>query len=722
MMLKIGSDYLDYSDSVEVQRKAKLFEDISTSDGDVSFQFEVQNTFKNSRLLTYPIPDSITKRVYNRIDCDLQDDSGVSLHRGFLRIESRTRDKIALSFFSGNSNWFGMITGNLSELDFSAYDVEQTWANIQASWLEDDGIVFPLIDHGGLITRSYPILKIEDFVGAFYVKTIFKKIFSNADIKLQGELFDEWRYQNLLCSSTSRDQSEIDDRSSYVLKDTLQVLPHNLTQFLTFDDDSTSPYYDGSLNLFDLANSRYLPDVKMNVRIEVTLTWHTTGTDPHFFVEFAANGVQTKFFGFNGVANQENVASLSYIQALEAGDDFRFIVAQTNDSSDAASILGGTIKITPTFIYKTNGSSAVPNWTSQQFVSNILRIFNVIAYYEPLTATLTLNLFEKLRDKTPIDLSAYIESSEVDYTEFISDYGQKSILSYEKVEFDELKQYNKGKILKYSQGVINVVNDFIPDTEEILTSEFCNGIGYTNAVFDASLEKTNLIELQEIETTSFSDVADDGSGNAAFNLEDDIFQPGDLIRIVDSTNTAYNGDWIVASIPAGHIVLTGVPFDTAATGTVHKLNFNYASDDNVFLFLNVPNYEISKFSGTTIYQEDSGPVALSNIAMAYFDLINTGRQVNDDFQQSLAFGSPDDTLRYQRTMVDDYFGSVARVLNDPVKIKSTALMPANVYRSIDFLRPAIIKTLDTSNLYYINLMMGYKSSYQKFRLDLIKLP
>jgi hypothetical protein len=49
------------------------------------------------------------------------------------------------------------------------------------------------------------------------------------------------------------------------------------------------------------------------------------------------------------------------------------------------------------------------------------------------------------------------------------------------------------------------------------------------------------------------------------------------------------------------------------------------------------------------------------------------------------------------------------------------VMPANVYRSIDFLRPLLIQTLDTSNIYYANLMSGYRSSYEPFRIELIKL-
>lgn len=727
MMLKVGSEYLDFNGSVEVERKIKLFEDPSTTDGDVSFQFEVEDTNKNTRLLGYPVPDSSTKRVYRKIECDLQDDSGVSLYEGFLRIEQRnTRTKtIALSFFSGNSNWFGMIEGNLSDLDFSDYDVEQTQANIESSWTQMDGLVFPLIDHGGLITRSYPIVKIEDFVGSFYVKTIFKRVFSSAGIKLQGELLNDWRFQNMICTSTGKDQDEIDARSSYVEKSVTQVVAHNVATKITWDNDSTNPYFDGSQNNFNLPNSSYDPDVRMNVKFETTLVWHTTGFAPFALLFFYVNGVQVRVRGGDGNEDLENVISFQFTYILNAGDVVEVYLQHINADGDAASVLRGTLKITPLYIYKTNGNSAVPNWTSQQFVSNVLKIFNVISAYDAPTATLTLNLFEKITEKEPIDLSEYLSEVDIDYTEFISDYYRNSLLGYTKVEYDELKEYNQGKYLQYGQGNIQVANDFLKEKGEILLSDFANPLAYLNAVFDSSLEKTNLIELEEGESFEFSDVADDGSGNAAFNVGvSGGFIVGDLVRIKDSTNAAYNGDWVVSAIPTTHIVLHGVPFDTAASGNAIKLDYKYSSDENVFLFINIPNYQVSKFSGTPIYfnNDTATPDTLTSVAYAYFDLINTGRDVNDEYKQGLAFGSPEDVLRYQSTMTQDYWSLVSRVLNDPVKPICVGVMPSNVYRSIDFLRPISIKTLETSNKYYCNLLSGYQSSADPFRAELIKLP
>jgi hypothetical protein len=722
MMIKAFGEFLDFDDEIEVEKQIKLFEDISTTDGDFSYAFEIQKTINNTRILRNPQPDNISKPVYQQIPAQLLSDGGAVLHDGYIRLESIT-DVYECSFFSGNNNWFAMIDGLMSDLDLSRYDIDNNEVNIIDSWSMTEGLVFPLLDHGSLITRSYPQLKIEDFVGAFYVKTLMNKIFAEAGIKIQGELLEDWRYQNLVCASNSKNDELIQANSSYVEKNAAQVIPYNVVTKVTWDNDSVLPFYDGSSNNFDIVNNQFIPPLKMAVSISLTLKWQTTGFAPIGFVFVRVNGVDARFRSSGGASNTELTASLQIILQLNPGDVVDFYFLQINADGDAASILSGNVKITPTYIYRTIGSSAVPNWTRQEFVSNILRIFNVLASYNPGTATLTLNLFEKIKSKPAVDLSPYISKTEIDYSDFISDYAQKSRFAYTEIEFEELKTYNKGKFLKYGQGAIEVDNDFLEHDKEILKSDFANPIDYINAIFDASLSKSNLIELEEGESVDFSDVANDGFGDAAFNVGAEIFLVGDLARVSDSTNESYNGDWIVKSIPSGHVVFNGLPFDTAATGTITKLNYKYSSSDDVFLYINVPNYEVSKFSNATIVFDSGGfyPITFSNVAIAYFDLINSGRQINRDFIYSLSFGGLDDPDRYQVTMLESYFRLFSRVLNDPVKLLSTAQIPIALYDQIDFLSPAKVRTLETTNEYYLNRITGYKESYLDCVFELIKI-
>lgn len=723
MMIRVSGEYLDFDDVIEMEKQIKLFEDISTTDGDFSYSFELQKTLHNTRLLRNPFPDNRAKLVYQRIAAQLLGDSGAVTYDGYIRIE-RVTDVYECSFFSGNNNWFGMIDGQLQDLDFSIYDIDQNEVNIIDSWSATEGLVFPLLDNGGLITRSWAQLKIEDFVGGIYVKTIFQKIFTSAGIKIQGELLEEWRYKHLLCVSNSKNDDLINAATSYIEKNQVQVLPFNSEQKVTWDNDTVLPFFDGAYNAFDLANDQYVAPLKMTVVLTLNDSYIGTGFFGVTLIRIKLNSVVIRERAFGAPENVEVACSMSMVIQMNPGDVLEVYQIQINSDGDAGQILRGTLKITPTYIYRTIGSSVVPNWTKQQFVSNVLRIFNVLPSYDAGTATLTLNLFEKITSKPSIDLSPYISDTEIDYQDFISDYGQSSIFSYEEVEYEQLKTYNKGKYLKYGQGVIPVDNGFLEPEKEILKSDFANPIAYNNPVFDASLELTNLIELEEGEEIQFADVANDGFGDAAFQDPNGVFLVGDLARIVDSSNEVYNGDWVVKSTPSGHVVFNGLPFDTAATGTIKKLNYKYSSNEDVFLFLNIPNYAVNKFSNASIVFDSGGfyPIEINNVALAYFDIINTGKQINQDFIYSLSFGELNDPLRYQFGMIEGYFRLFSAVLQDPVKLISTCTVPYDVYNRINFLQPIKIRTEETQNQYYLNRISGYKESYLDSEWQLIKLP
>jgi hypothetical protein len=107
--------------------------------------------------------------------------------------------------------------------------------------------------------------------------------------------------------------------------------------------------------------------------------------------------------------------------------------------------------------------------------------------------------------------------------------------------------------------------------------------------------------------------------------------------------------------------------------------------------------------------------------LGFFNLMNTGRQVNRDFINSMSFSGEDNPLHYQQTMIDQYFRQFSRVLNDPVKLLCEAHLPQHVYEQIDFLSPITIKTMETTNQYYLNRISGYKESYLPCVLELIKL-
>lgn len=708
MMLRVENTYLDFNQVVEQDRQAKLFESIEEISGDVSFEFEVELTQVNALALGFPYPDVDSKRVYQAVDADLMNEEGQLVSRGFIKIERKIGKKLMCSFFGGNSNWLAMLTGNMTDLRLSQYDVEQTTANIISSWTQTEGIVWPLIDTGALSTRSFRNAKIEDFTPGFYVKTLFFQIFQQSGLKITGELLKDWRYNNLIVCSNGRSQEQIDTRSSYALKNTPQSISFPTAEVITFDDDSTFPYFDGSQNNFNLALSRYVADIKMRVTVLGSCTIDS-GIGGSFSIR--KNGT-----AIIGGFTQSTEHTVSGSVDLDAGDyiELSFLPA----TFATIDVIAATFKITPTYIYKAYGVSSVPKWTKQDFVSQVLALFNVVPAYDTYTKTVTFNLFDKIKSKEPIDVSEFIEVIEEDYSEFISDYGKNNNFKYQETDIDNLQKYNISIFLKYGTGVIEVDNDFIDESVDVLESDFASPISYVNGAFDRSLERIQFVELEDDESTTFGSVTDLG-GTAEFNVADDIFALNDLVRITDSS-VAYNGEYVVASIGTGTVILQGLYFDATATGTITKVIHQFTNDDSIYLFLNIPNYPTDQASGTSsTFLEDN---QYANVSVAYFNLLNTGYQINTEYKQGLSFGSIVNPLFYQRTMLQDYWGSFGRILNDPVRIRANANLPWKVHNEIDFLRPIMIKTLETVNLYYCNRERGYNNSYTPCELELIKLP
>lgn len=715
MIIKVSNEFLDFNELIEVEKQIKLIEEISTTDGDFSYSFELQKTIQNTRLLGNPLPDNISKPVYQKIPAQLLSDSGAETFNGYLRVE-KVSDVYECSFFAGNNNWFGLLSGMLQELDWSEYDIDMTEINISNAIFNTSGVVFPLVDNGLLFTRGTPLLKLEDLVAGIYVKDVFRKIFNHHGIKIQGDLLDDVNFQTAITISNPKNEELILEKSVNIGKTVTQSITAVLgvPAQITWDDETTPPFFNGGN--FDLSTESYTADIKMTAQVELFLSCQLAPGDVGwFYTDININGVSHESI-VTSTTSELFTVNLSSRVSLIAGDVIDFSVTKKTDlgTADDFDILEATVKVTPIFIYKSVGSSIVPRWTQQQYVSNVLRNFGVLPSFHEASQTLTLDFFEKIKSKPAIDLSEYISSTEVDYNEFIADYGKQSLFSYQETTFDEIK----ANFFKYSKGSIEVNNDFLDDSSDVLESEFAQPVGYLSNVFDMSMEHLDFIEAEEDIEADVTEVTE-VLGRARFSVTEDVFQLSDLVRITDSTNPNYNGDYMINSLGAGYVELSGVAFNTDARAKITKLLFQYSGSDNVFFLRHVPLYTVNKFSGlNSIILENT---EYETFTLGFFNLMMTGRQVNRDFINSFSFSGGGHPLHYQQTLIDQYFRQLSRVLNDPVKLLCEAHLPHQVYQQIDFLRPVMIRTMETTNQYYLNRITGYKESYLPCTLELIKI-
>lgn len=710
MNLKVNGEYLDFNGEIEVEKKIKLFEEISTSDGDVSFSFDIPRNPKNLKILTYPLADVSSKQIYEGLACDIINFGNV-LYSGMLRVESIT-DVISCSFISGNSNWFALITGNLLELDFSEFDEEFNSANIIDSWARDSGVKYPIVDSGSLALRNTNTFVPEDFVPFIYVKTVFKKIFNTHGIKIRGELMNDPIYNKLMMSANNKDASGITTRTTYAGKTSTQAITATEAP-ITFPVE-TDPYSDGSENLWN--GSRYTADVKMYVDISISFTTdYPSGipANPFAFLYKNSDALISLPLGDDGAKSMSLTGVL-----LDAGD---YIELTGDTFSGTFDVTDGSIRITPSLVYFTYGEASLPAWTQQKFISNILRMFNVIPAYDHASKTVTFNLFEKIKDKTPIDISSYVKPVEVNFERFVGSYAKKNLLIYQQPDIEEIDNYNKQNQFKYGTGVIEVDNSFIEQENDMIESDFSVPFGYVSSAFGMHMERININDFRDIRNFDITQVNDD-SGEAEIVVPTGHgIEAGDIVLIEDSNVLSYNGRYVVSFSDATTIQCAGMGYISDADLKLTHQRIVRSSNSDVFLMIDSGPWDITDFSSISGFIMQAGilpiPIIGTDPSFVFFDMIDTGKQVNDFFKSSLSFGRQG----YQRPLIENYWRLFNSILNDPVSPTMEAYLPLSVFMNIDFLAPLQIKTVETSNLYYANRMTGYKGQKLPCEIELIKL-
>lgn len=715
MMIKANGEYLDFNGEVEIESQIKLFETPELSAGDYSYDISIQDNGHNRKILGIPRADTV-KIIYQAIPSEVIDDTGQSIYMGKLQVNRIEGGFISSTFYAGNTEWFAELSQPLSSLPLYRYDTEITEANIIASFANNTGLVFPIIDTGALVSRSYNNLKVEDFVGCFYIKTLFNEIFNPKGIKVIGDFIDSPLFQKLIVASNTRSQDDIKSRSMYADKTVAQNAIGSPTK-VTFEDETTFPFFDGAQNNF--VSSTYTADVAMRVNIvinlNITRAVATTG-----FISVRVNGNSVATFAVGGGGTPITFSFTKEVNTiLQAGDVVEIYAGIL--SGTIINVNYGTLKITPSYIYKAFGVSSVPNWTQMEFVSNILRLFNVLPSYDTASKTLTLDLFNNIKNKEYVDLSHEVTIDAVDFSEFVSGYAKNNIFKYQESEEEDLRIYNISNFISYGSGNLTIDNDYIENSKDIVESDFTSPITYLNGVFDMSIERINFVQLDEISDNDITSVSD-SSGTPRFNITnaDVIFTAGDLVRL-DTLLDSYNGEWVVNNVTSTYIELNGPVFEASTTGTATLLRHQFTTDDSVYLFVNVDNVAPSFFSSNeTILIEESTSSSVASVA--YFNLLSNNTQINRVFKQSLSFGAVNNPLSYQLTLLDTYWPLFSRVLNEPVMGFASGYLKKTTFEKIKtFLRPVMIQTEETRNLYYMNRNRSYKGSETPCSLELIKL-
>ena len=186
MILKVNGEFLDFDGDIEIERKVKLFENISENSGDFSYEFELPDTSNNRRILGLQDINVVDKLVYRDTDTDLLSDSGEVIYYGFLKVRNIEGGIINTSFFSGNSNWIAKLPVNLRDVNLTRYDKKFQDTLLSVVLREaNEGVIFPFMDVGLLSTRLSRAMNFDDFRPWFYAKTAVESCLNQVGIKME---------------------------------------------------------------------------------------------------------------------------------------------------------------------------------------------------------------------------------------------------------------------------------------------------------------------------------------------------------------------------------------------------------------------------------------------------------------------------------------------------------------------------------------------------------
>lgn len=731
MILKVNGEFLDFDGDIDIERKAKLFENISENSGDFSYEFQIPDTSGNRAKLGIQDINIVDKLIYRDTDSELLSDSGELIYYGFLKVRNTEGGFINTSFFSGNSNWIAKLPAELRDVNLDRFNIkQQDTLNAPLLRSAELGVIFPFMDSGLLSTRNARVLNFDDYRPWIYAKTVVESVLNQAGIKFQGDIKTDPIFNKLVLTNNNNSwyQQFITDRSCFVgITSDLLISTGAFSTIIVYDDDSTNQYSSG-IN-YNTANGKYTADVDMTVDVEIYSLLETHGSvAPNTSVSSIKNGV-TQLSTISSSFTVNLTLETSTIQI----SIFRYTDVKLK-SGDYIEFQGGTLYPSPVNLYVGSyarvtaksfrdiyANSILPDFTTSEFLDGVFNLFNTIIDFNSVTNTATINLFKNVKSKEPQDLSQYVSRViNTDYFEFIDEYGKVNTFRYVDVDLDEVKQYKVVNRIPFGGGNINLDNKYIKPMAEVVDSPFANMINYDNPIFNANIAKAPLVSASEGDTVSVTSVSNSSTFALFTCASNHNYSVGDLVRL--SGFTEYSGDGIVEVIPSStQFRLTRYLYIANDTGESTKLDVSI-EDSECHIGLVVPNVLTSSF-GFSPYSIHNGSYSesFSQAHYIYFSKKLTGNTI-DDVNGDLSFG--DINLQNYDTkvnMIDNYFSEFKRILNDPIKVICEMYLPEAVFRNITFSRPVRVSSVDVNSLFYLNRISGYKGSHLPCEVELIKL-
>lgn len=716
MTIKVNNEYLDFDGVIQVERSAKLIEAIDENTGDFSYTFRIQRTSHNIRIVRLYTINQTDKLVGAKIPAIIDSD-GIAMYSGFIQIVGSGSDYIDCAFFSGNTNWFNEITGTLYDIDISEYDVQNTEANIVASWTSDSGVVFPVVDKG-LLSKSLSNRMVKndtldfqynDFQPFIYVKNLLSKIIQQNGLKIEGEILDDYRFSKLIMTSNpSRVSSERVERStSKVGRLTAQSITTTPAILELSDAD---PFFDGSSNNWNNTTYRYTADVDMTLGIQLDFNFSVS---QQYILEIYRDGilVKTVYIPKSGTVISINIFAGSYLEF--------FLSAQT---STANLRTNSSITITPTFFRTVYISDFMPEQTQLDFIKTIFQMFNVVTSFNNFTKTITTVLFKSIKDRPEIDISEYVSGYDIDYVRPVENFYKKNYLVYEQQDLKDVQVYNVSNPTPLGGGLIEVENEILPDSGNIVELQAIAPYSYFNESFQMWLMNLNFLDISRAEDREITSVTDNG-GIARINYTGSGLgvSVGSVVEIFDTDNDNYEGIGIISSlnsIGSKWIEIEGLNFIDDVTGFFAIMSYEGIDTTLPIFALHSPSLDVNKFSSLDSFFING--TEYTSASYAYFYKPRLQLDIDSEIF-SLSFGRGTDPEDYQIPLIESYYSDLVTILNDAQLVTVDWNIPFRTFITMDFLNPIRVIHKDFNSKFYLNKISGYEEKSKTSQGELIKL-
>jgi hypothetical protein len=291
----------------------------------------------------------------------------------------------------------------LQDLDFSAYDHLYGWANASASWnnTPGSGYFYPLADYG-LVSTNKIDYDIRALRPALYVKEYLDKIFADAGYSYASDLMDTTRFKSLVIPHSQKEltknsirwfDAEKADIGDYDIIESVsptlnaKYLFTGIQTPVNFTITGPGPDYDTFtytgptgvtgrlvLNLHgDITNDGATIDYQIRINGTPVVTGTLDDTAGNTEEWQAIEDVQVTLT--NGDVIDVYFSASGNTSNFNVGSDVGTFVFISDIPSQALISVGDTVQVNDT----------IPrNILQRDFLSSILKLFNLYAYEDPL--------------------------------------------------------------------------------------------------------------------------------------------------------------------------------------------------------------------------------------------------------------------------------------------------------------------------------------------------